>query len=172
MLNKITLELASVDDQAAIWSIFKDAIAKRKNEGSDQWQNGYPNPEVILEDINNKHAYVARDSNNLIRAYIAIIDDIEPAYEVATVQWLTKEPYTVIHRLAVDQQTPLKGLATWVMKESEKISLQNGRNSIKVDTSFDNIAMLRIFEKLSYIYCGKVILRGGERFAFEKRLKN
>lgn len=170
MWNDFTLQVAKAEDQLAIWNIIKDAITKRKSEGSDQWQNGYPNPNAILEDIHNKHGYVARDSNNLIRAYIAIIDDIEPAYEVDSVQWLTKEPYTVIHRLAVDQQNPLKGLATWIMKESEKISLQIGRNSIKVDTNFDNAPMLRIFEKLGYTYCGKVILNGGERLAFEKIL--
>jgi hypothetical protein len=30
---------------------FQQAIARRKADGSNQWQDGYPNPEVILNDI-------------------------------------------------------------------------------------------------------------------------
>jgi hypothetical protein len=30
-----------------IWIILQQAIARRKADGSNQWQDGYPNPEVI-----------------------------------------------------------------------------------------------------------------------------
>ena len=40
----------------------------------------------------------------------------------------------------------------------------------KVDTNFDNVAMLHILKKLGYTYCGEVYLAGGERKAFEKLL--
>ncbi len=40
----------------------------------------------------------------------------------------------------------------------------------KVDTNFDNAAMLHILKKLGYTYCGEVYLAGGERKAFEKLL--
>ena len=40
----------------------------------------------------------------------------------------------------------------------------------KVDTNFDNAAMLHILKKLVYTYCGEVYLAGGERKAFEKLL--
>ena len=51
---------------------------------------------------------------------------------------------------------------------TEEIALKNNIISIKVDTNFDNIAMLKIFEKLGYTYCGEVQLRAGIRKAFEK----
>jgi hypothetical protein len=38
----------------------------------------------------------------------------------------------------------------------------------KVDTNFDNAAMLHLLKKLGYTYCGEVYLAGGERKAFEK----
>lgn len=40
----------------------------------------------------------------------------------------------------------------------------------KVDTNFDNAAMLHLLKKLGYTYCGEVYLAGGERKAFEKLL--
>ena len=50
--------------------------------------------------------------------------------------------------------------------------LAKGNNifSIKVDTNFDNIPMLKILEKLGYTYCGEVTFRGSFRKAFEKTL--
>ena len=53
---------------------------------------------------------------------------------------------------------------------TEEIAIQHNIFSIKVDTNFDNIAMLKIFESLGYVYCGEVTFRGGVRKAFEKVL--
>ena len=54
--------------------------------------------------------------------------------------------------------------------EGLKISRQNGIFSVKVDTNFDNAAMLHLLKKIGYTYCGEVYLAGGERKAFEKLL--
>lgn len=107
-----------------------------------------------------------------IVAYIALIFDIEPAYENIEGKWLSspETPYAVIHRLAVSQENPVKGLATWIMQEIEKFCKEKDIYSIKVDTNYDNIGMLRVFEKLDYTYCGEVYFRGGARKAFEKIL--
>jgi RimJ/RimL family protein N-acetyltransferase len=56
------------------------------------------------------------------------------------------------------------------MREVERIVLDNDIISIKADTNHDNGGMLRVFEKLGYIYCGKVYFRGSARQAFEKVL--
>jgi len=41
-----------------IWEILQQAILRRKAEGSSQWQDGYPNPEVIKKDIEKGSGYV------------------------------------------------------------------------------------------------------------------
>ena len=51
MLNTISLRQATIADLPNIWDIIQQAILKRKNEGSEQWQDGYPNLEIIQEDI-------------------------------------------------------------------------------------------------------------------------
>ena len=45
-------------DASRIWEILQQAILKRKEEGSNQWQDGYPNSEVIKKDISKEIGYV------------------------------------------------------------------------------------------------------------------
>jgi hypothetical protein len=63
-----------------------------------------------------------------------------------------------------------KGIATKLFEKIEGLSIENNIYSIKVDTNFDNVPMLKILDKLKYTYCGEVYLRGSARKAFEKLL--
>lgn len=163
------LRKASLEDLDAIWEILQDAIAQRKKDGSTQWQDGYPNPASIREDINNGFGYVLVEEDRII-AYAAIIFGIEPAYEAIQGKWLSNNPYVVVHRVATAEHFKGKGIATQLFLLIEALSIQNKVFSIKVDTNFDNKPMLRILEKLNYTYCGEVFFRGSSRKAFEKLL--
>ena len=103
-------------------------------------------------------------------AYSAIILNDEPAYENIEGKWLTNGDFYVVHRVAVSDEVAGKGYATEIFKRIEEFSKSENVFSIKVDTNFDNAAMLHILKKLDYVYCGKVQLMGGERLAFEKVL--
>ncbi len=170
-MEEIIFRQATVNDAEAIWEILQEAILKRKQDGSSQWQNGYPNPTVIAEDIDKGFAYVMQHKNGELKGYIAIIDEVEPAYEKIDGKWLSNHEALVVHRLAVTQNNPVKGLGTWAMQEVEKVANTKNINSIKVDTNHDNLGMLRVFDKLGYVYCGEVELSGGKRKAFEKLIQ-
>ena len=163
------LRKSNLSEHSIIWEIIQQAIHQRKEDGSQQWQNGYPNPQTILDDINNGFAYVLIE-NNVILAYVAIIFEIEPAYTEIEGKWLTNDEYVVIHRVAVSNKIKGKGMATLLFKMIEDLSLRNKVYSIKVDTNFDNVPMLKILEKLKYTYCGEVYFNGSARRAFEKVL--
>ena len=49
---------AQEEDADRIWEILQEAIQKRKEEGSNQWQDGYPNPKVIASDLNKQEGFV------------------------------------------------------------------------------------------------------------------
>jgi len=166
------IRVATRNDIDIIWQLLQQGIEKRKREGSNQWQDGYPNLKVVENDVNNRYGIVFENEFNEIVGYIAMIDEIEPAYEAIEGMWLSDkgEKYVVFHRLIVKQNHPIKGLATWIMQNIEQLVIEKGIYSIKVDTNFDNVGMLRVFEKLGYQYCGKVYFRGAERLAFEKQL--
>ena len=63
-----------------------------------------------------------------------------------------------------------KGLAKQLLLHIEDFARQRDISSVKADTNFDNPAMLALFEKLGYQYCGQVYFRGTPRRAYEKIL--
>jgi hypothetical protein len=63
-----------------IWSILQKAIARRKEDGSNQWQDGYPNPGGIQNDIDKNAGFVLTEGDTII-GYSALLINDEPAYE-------------------------------------------------------------------------------------------
>jgi len=160
---------ATASEIPAIWEILQQAIARRKEDGSEQWQDGYPNPEVVQKDIERGAGFVLVDGETIM-GYCAVLINNEPEYTKIKGEWLSNTDFVVFHRIAISEAHLGKRLAIEIMKHIEEFALSNNIYSVKADTNFDNNAMLKIFEKLGYSYCGKVYFRGGEREAFEKLL--
>ena len=160
---------ALVSEIPQIWEILKLAIARRKEEGSNQWQDGYPNPDVIQNDIDKSVGYVLLQDNSIV-GYCAILVNDEPEYANIIGKWITDSDFVVFHRVAISENYLGQGLAKKMFQHIEGIAGELSIKSIKVDTNFDNIPMLKIFEKLGYVYCGEVYFRGSARKAFEKVL--
>ena len=163
------LRKAQIPEAEIIWQILQQAIERRRKDGSNQWQDGYPNQEVVKTDISLGKGYVL-EIDNAIAAYAALVFNDEPAYKEIIGDWLTIDDFLVIHRVAVSDDFLGKGIAVLLFQKLEKFAMENQVFSIKVDTNFDNLAMLHILEKLNYQYCGEVYFRGGARKAFEKVL--
>ena len=161
------LRKAALSELPVIWEILQDAIEQRRRDGSEQWQQGYPNEQTVRDDINSGYGFVLTDNDTVI-AYAAIIFDEEPAYTEIKGKWLTDGEYVVIHRVATAKRVKGKGIATQLFKEIEALCLQQKVYSIKVDTNFDNVPMLKIMDKLAYTYCGEVMFGGSPRRAYEK----
>lgn len=167
--EQLILRKADHSEVALIWNILQDAIEQRRQDGSTQWQDGYPNEITIQNDIQNGCAYVLTENDSIL-CYAAIIFDKEPAYEEIQGKWLTNGDYAVVHRVAVSKLAKGKGIATKLFKNIEDLCLKQNIYSIKVDTNFDNVPMLKILDRLDYTYCGEVFFRGAARKAFEKKL--
>ena len=164
------LRKAEPNDQETIWEILQQAILRRKNDGSSQWQDGYPNSDTVRTDIENEFGYLL-EIDGEIAAYSALIFNNEPAYENIVGKWLSDDDFFVVHRVAVSDQFLGKGITIKLFLEIENFAKQKQVFSIKVDTNFDNLAMLKILKKLNYTYCGEVYFRGSARKAFEKLLR-
>ena len=163
------LRKAQIPEAEIIWQILQQAIERRRNDGSNQWQDGYPNQVVVKTDISLGKGYVL-EIDNAIAAYAALVFNDEPAYKEIIGDWLTNDDFLVIHRVAVSDDFLGKGIAVLLFQKLEEFAKENQVFSIKVDTNFDNLAMLHILEKLDYQYCGEVYFRGSARKAFEKVL--
>lgn len=169
-MNKIIFRKAESKEASEIWEILQGAIDRRREDGSDQWQGGYPNYETVVEDISAAKGYVLAIENK-IAAYCAISFSDEPEYETIDGAWLSDSEYLVIHRVAVSPKYLKKGFAKEIISKAEQFAKENQVWSVRMDTNFDNLAMLRICEQLGYQYCGIVQMHGSDRKAFEKILK-
>jgi len=165
--NEIQFRKANSEDRDSIWEIIQQAIHRRKKDGSSQWQNGYPNLGTIESDISKNFGYVLTVDGR-IAVYTAIIKNDEPAYSNIDGKWLSDGEFVVIHRVAVHNDFSGKGLVKVLFDKIEDFTASCGIQSVKVDTNFDNAAMLKILESKGYTYCGEVFLSGGVRKAFEK----
>lgn len=166
-MSAFKLRSANERDAPIIWEILQGAIEQRRLEGSDQWQNGYPSEQTVRDDIARSVAYVLTE-NDAVIAYAAIILDGEPAYGTIGGKWLTDGRYAAVHRVARTRDVKSRGVATTFFRLIEDLCIELGVPSIRLDTNFDNLAMLKILDNLSYRYCGEIFYEGAPRRAYEK----
>ncbi|UWX61971.1 GNAT family N-acetyltransferase [Chryseobacterium oranimense] len=167
MNSETKLRKAEIEDRDIIWGIIRQSIERRKQDGSTQWQNGYPNLGTVESDIAKGFGYVLTVDGE-IAVYAALILNDEPAYSTIEGAWLSDGEFVVVHRVAVDEKFAGKGMVKKLFDHIEDFTKSHGIQSIKVDTNYDNLAMLKILESKGYSYCGEVLLAGGMRKAFEK----
>ena len=101
---------AKNSEATQIWNILQSAIKRRKAEGSNQWQDGYPNIEVVKNDIDNKEGFVLAENGNII-GYSAVLINNEPEYLNIEGKWLSNEDFVVFHRVAISDKYLGQGLA-------------------------------------------------------------
>lgn len=163
--------LAILQDLSSMMDIVRQAQSSLKLLGVDQWQNGYPAPEVISRDIENGYAYVLVDNDRIV-AMESIIFDYEPTYDrIYDGEWLSNRRFVVVHRMAVDNTLKKGGIASLLLKKAEEMALEKGIASFKVDTHENNVPMRRTLEKNGFVYCGRIFLADGNpRVGYEKLL--
>ena len=158
-----------------IMKIIEEAQEFLAIQNIDQWQDGYPNKEVVLRDIKNNDSYVITTKDSILIGTAMFSIKKEPTYKTIEGQWVTKSDtkYGVIHRMAISNNFRKKGVAKFIFEQCEQQLVQNNIKSMRIDTHEDNLAMQGLLKKLMYVYCGVIYLENGDkRLAYEKRLSN
>ena len=175
MLEKLILRPTCEGDLPEVMRIIADAQADFRARGIDQWQNGYPNEQVIRGDIERGESYVVTRGEQIVAtAMITFAPD--PNY--ATIyggEWLLAAPksYATIHRIAVDLAERGQGVAEWIVGQTERMCRKCGADSLRIDTHRDNRSMQRVAEKNGMTLCGIIHLADeAERLAYEKIMNN
>lgn len=158
-------------DIKEIINIIKEAQNYFKENEINQWQDGYPNEQSIMNDIEGGESYVLVKGNQIIAtAYLSFKgeSDYDVIYEG---EWISQGDYAVVHRVAVLSKIKGNGVAGELFKNIERVCLENNINNIKIDTHRENKSMQRFLNKNGFEYCGVIYLKDGEeRIAFEKIL--
>ncbi|CAK7086446.1 GNAT family N-acetyltransferase [Tissierella sp.] len=158
-------------DIDSIMNIFNQAKAYMKEQAIEQWNNNYPNYEVVKNDIKNGVSYVLVKDNNIVGTVVAIFGEEKNYKNIYDGKWISNEEYVVIHRIAIDSDYKGLGIASIIFKNIEELCLNRSINSIRVDTHEDNLSMQRLLSKNGFQYCGVIYLEDkSKRVAFEKIL--
>ncbi len=165
--DSLVFRKAGIADIEPISFILRMAVARMLAEGKQQWDENYPNEKHIRSDIESGVGFVLENSGNII-AYGAVVFTGEPAYTHLDGTWLSNGKYVVVHRLAVSQHIRGNGIGRTFMLAVEDFARSIGVRSFKIDTNFDNFAMLRLLDRLRFTYCGEIQYERGTRRAFEK----
>lgn len=158
---------ATESDVPAITAILKMDVRQMLAEGKQQWNENYPNEIHARADTDKGVGYVLEREKEVV-AYAAVVFDGEQAYDSIDGKWLSDEKYVVVHRMAVSQTMKSKGIGRVFMQTIEEYARSLGVKSFRIDTNFDNYAMLALLNKLGFTYCGEIQYESGSRKAFEK----
>ena len=163
---------SNTKDLPSIMKIIGEAQAYMASQAVDQWQDGYPEEDLILNDIANNESYIVKNENNIL-ATAMFTTQVDHTYDIIDGKWLTPQDaiYGVIHRIAVGANYRGTGVAKFIIKESEQYLIENNIASMRIDTHKDNTGMQSLLKGLDYTYCGIIYLEDGDkRLAFEKML--
>lgn len=152
--------------------IVRSAQLSLSELGIDQWQDGYPSREVIVDDINNGVGYVACTGDGVVVGYEAIVLTGEEAYtQIAENKWHTSNNYVAVHRLCILGESRRKGIAIELMNFAGNYALKNGISDFRIDTHKGNIRMLALLNKLGFKHVGTIRYDSGLREAFDLNIK-
>lgn len=153
----------TMEDLDNVMRIYASARQYMRSNGNlNQWTNGYPTMEMVIDDIRERSSYVCIEEDEIVGVFRFTLGE-DPTYiKIYEGQWLNDEPYGVVHRIA--SATHQKGVASfclrWCMEKC---------GNIRIDTHRDNVIMQKLLLKNGYTYCGIIyLLNGDERLAYQK----
>ena len=149
---------AEESDMDALLGILDEAKSFLRDSGVDQWQDGYPNREVLSEDIAAGRGWLF-ECEGRVAGYECVAMTPEECYKGIDGKWLTEgENYAVIHRAMAGADFRGSRLASEMFSLAEELAAGMGKTSVRVDTHRGNKPMNRLAQKMGYAYCGVINL--------------
>ena len=158
----------NIKDIDAIMSMYNSCVNGMIHMGIDQWDETYPNRNIILEDLKQKTYFVAiKDS--LIVGGVNIDALQDDSY--LSINWKDKKnAFLSVHRLAVDKKYWDQNIGKNLMLFAEELVKKKKLNSIRLDTYSGNPKAMNFYKQLGYHQLGYIYLKEGknEYYCFEK----
>jgi ribosomal protein S18 acetylase RimI-like enzyme len=162
---------ANKTDLQNIMKMYKSCVTGMVKNGIDQWDDAYPNTEIISEDLNAGTYYVAEMDETIIGG-INIDNNQDDTY--LHLDWEDKsDSFLVVHRLGVKEEFWNKKIGKNMMLFSEKLVIEKGLKSIRLDTYSGNPKAMEFYRRLGYSELGTIDLKADKDkyYCFEKIIK-
>ena len=158
--------LASTEEINYINSMFDAVKVKGKIDGTSDWDDDYPNIDIIAEDIKNKGLYILEDQGKVI-ASISIVED-EPE-EIKDLGWERVSSCFLV-RLCVAPEYQGKGIGEQMMKSISIVAKEKGYKATHHLAADANKAANRLYRRMGYKDLGLVHAYETDFVAYEKIL--
>ena len=162
---------ANKEDLENIMKMYKSCVTGMLENGIEQWDNTYPNTEIISEDLNVGTYYVSEMDGAIIGG-INIDKNQDDTY--LALDWEDKsDSFLVVHRLGVKEEFWNKKIGKDLMLFTEKLVIETGMKSIRLDTYSGNPKAMEFYRRLGYRELGTINLKlnKNEYYCFEKIIK-
>ncbi len=162
MKSKIEIRKAKYSDLDALLGVYQKAREIMRNTGNPtQWSGGYPQRELLEEDISLGRLFVVECDGVTVGSFVFFIGE-DPVYaRIEQGEWKGKGEYGVLHKVASNGS--VKGLFSHIYNFAKsKI------NYLRIDTHQDNVVMQKVLDKHGFIRAGIVYMPDGSpRIAYE-----
>ena len=165
------IKKANKTDLDKIMKMYKSCVKGMLENGIDQWDNSYPNAEIISEDLNVGTYYVA-EIDGIIIGGVNIDKNQDDTY--LALDWEDKsDSFLVVHRLGVKEEFWNKKIGKYLMLFTEKLVIEKGLKSIRLDTYSGNLKAIEFYIRLGYNELGTIDLKPNKDkyHCFEKIIK-
>jgi GNAT superfamily N-acetyltransferase len=153
-------------DLDQIMTLIADVIAGLRARGIDQWDEIYPDRNIITADLAAGTLSIAEGDGGLL-GMIVLNEHQEPQY--ASVDWRFQSGRClVVHRLCVHPEAEGKGVATALMAFAEATGRGLGYGAVRLDAFTGNPRAVALYERLGYRKAGEVTFRKGRFYCYEK----
>lgn len=143
-----------------------------REAGLTDWDEEYPAPEHIAEDVANGALYLLRTQEGAVVASIAAyFDDAEFETDCAGVGFAGAVHSYALFRLCVRADLQGQGLGFRLVSHIIEQAKSLGCDFVRLLASETNIPANRLYEKLGFRLLGKVRLYEWDFVAYEKQLK-
>lgn len=153
---------AVFDDLEVIASLAKVVRSDMVSKGLNQWVGDYPNIDNFRSDLEKGGLFVFIEEEKIVGS-CSILKENDIAYK--EVVWNGKNAL-VIHRILIDPRYQGKGFGKEMINFAFKKTVNEGYDSLKIDTHPDNIKMQKMLKSLSFDFRG--YLASINRLAYEK----
>jgi len=145
-------ELAALSDFETILRLYRQANEVLLAEGIIQWNDDYPSPKVLKENLANGNTWVFRDHGQPI-ATITLDEDQDLQYQL--IQWAyVSNRVLVVHRLCVAPGFQKLGKARQMMQFAESFAVLNQYQAIRLDAYLGNPYSQKLYRSLGYHEAG------------------
>lgn len=161
---------SEIKDLSRVTDLINQAKEYFKDNNIDQWQKGYPDINMILDDIMLGNSYVL-SKHSYVYGTMYFTIGINPNYvKIYDGHWLTDtRQYGIIHRLTIDNNHKGNGYAKKLLDYAINICKQSDTPSIRLDIQKNNKSMKDFVLKNGFKYCGIIHLSNNEeREAYER----